>query len=126
MADLKAVYTAVDEPAAQSALDTFEEVWGKYPRIAASWRENWANLSTYFKFPQEVCSLILYNQGSEGFNRQFRKVTKAKSVFPTDENLLKMLYLAMDDITKKGRDDGRTGASSTPSWRSITATGCPG
>ena len=59
MADLKAVYAAVDEPSAQSALDAFEEAWGKkYPRIAASWRENWANLSTYFKFPQEVRRLI--------------------------------------------------------------------
>ena len=102
MADLKAVYTAVDEPAAQSALDAFEEAWGnKYPRIAASWRENWANLNTYFKFPQEVRRLIYTTNAIECFNGQLRKVTKAKSVFPTDENLLKMLYLAMVDITKK-------------------------
>ena len=93
MADLKAVYAAVDESAAQSALDAFEEVWGKkYPRIAASWRENWANLSTYFKFPQEVRRLIYTTNAIEGFNRQLRKVTKAKAVFPTDDSLLKMLY----------------------------------
>ena len=102
MADLKAVYAAVDEPSAQSALDAFEESWGKkYPRIAASWRENWANLSTYFKFPQEVRRLIYTTNAIEGFNRQLRKVTKAKAVFPTDDSLLKMLYLAMIDITKK-------------------------
>ena len=102
MADLKAVYAAVDEPSAQSALDAFEEAWGKkYPRIAASWRENWANLSTYFKFPQEVRRLIYTTNAIEGFNRQLRKFTKAKAVFPTDDSLLKMLYLAMMDITKK-------------------------
>ena len=102
MIDLKAVYAAVDEPAAQSALDTFEAAWGKkYPRIAASWRENWANLSTYFKFPQEVRRLIYTTNAIEGFNRQLRKVTKSKAVFPTDDSLLKMLYLAMMDITKK-------------------------
>ena len=102
MADLKAVYAAVDEPSAQSALDAFEEAWGKkYPRIAASWRENWANLSTYFKFPQEVRRLIYTTNAIEGFNRQLRKVTKSKAVFPTDDSLLKMLYLAMIDITKK-------------------------
>ena len=102
MVDLKAVYAAVDEPAAHSALDTFEETWGKkYPRIAASWRENWANLSTYFKFPQEVRRLIYTTNAIEGFNRQLRKVTKSKAVFPTDDSLLKMLYLAMMDITKK-------------------------
>ena len=77
MADLKAIYAAVDEPSAQSALDAFEEAWGKkYPRIAASWRENWANLSTYFKFPQEVRRLIYTTNAIEGFNRQLRKVTK--------------------------------------------------
>ena len=102
MADLKAVYAAVDESAALDALDAFAEKWDKkYPKIAQSWRENWANLSTYFKYPQEVRRLIYTTNASEGFNRQLRKVTKAKSVFPTDDSLLKMLYLAMTDITKK-------------------------
>ena len=102
MADLKAVYAAVDEDAALMALDTFSEHWDKkYPTISQSWRANWANLSTYFKFPQELRRLIYTTNAIEGFNRQFRKVTKAKSVFPTDESLFKMLYLAMMDITKK-------------------------
>ena len=102
MADLKAVYAAVDEPAALDALDTFAEHWDKkYPKISQSWRDNWANLSTYFKFPQALRRLIYTNNTIEGFNRQLRKVTKSKSVFPTDDSLFKMLYLAMIDITKK-------------------------
>ena len=102
MADLKAVYAAVDEPTALEALDVFAERWDKkYPKISASWQDNWPNLSTYFKFPQEVRRLIYTTNTIEGFNRQLRKVTKAKSVFPTDDSLLKMLYLAMMDITKK-------------------------
>jgi len=102
MADLKAVYTAVDEQSALDALDTFGEHWDKkYPKISQSWRDNWPNLSTYFKYPQEVRRLIYTTNAIEGFNHQLRKVTKAKSMFSTDDNLLKMLYLATMDITKK-------------------------
>ena len=102
MADLKAVYTAVDEPSALESLDTFAERWDKkYPKISESWRTNWPNLSTYFKYPAEIRRLIYTTNAIEGFNRQLRKVTKSKSVFPTDDSLFKMLYLAMMDITKK-------------------------
>jgi len=102
MADLKAVYSAVDETSALDALELFAQRWDKkYPKISKSWRENWANLSTYFKYPQEVRRLIYTTNAIEGFNRQLRKVTKSKSVFPTDDSLFKMLYLAMMDITKK-------------------------
>lgn len=102
MADLKKVYTAVDEASALNALDAFAEIWdSKYPRISKSWYDNWPNLSTYFKFPQELRKLIYTTNTIEGFNRQLKKVTKAKSVFPTDDSLFKMLYLAMKDITKK-------------------------
>jgi len=102
MADLKAVYSAPDEQSALFALDTFEQKWSKkYPKIAVSWRANWVNLATYFKYPQEVRTLIYTTNSIEGFNRQFRKVTKNKGVFPTDDSLFKMLYLAMMDITKK-------------------------
>ena len=102
MNDLKAVYGAVDEAAALAALDDFSKKWdAKYPKISDSWRTNWANLSTYFKFPEEVRRLIYTTNTIEGFNRQLRKVTKAKSVFPTDDSLLKMLYLAMRGITDK-------------------------
>jgi len=102
MADLKRVYAAVDEETALYELEAFGEKWnGKYPKIAQSWETNWPKLSTYFKYPQEVRTLIYTTNAIEGFNRQLRKVTKSKSVFPTDDSLLKMLYLAMMDITKK-------------------------
>ena len=102
LADLKRVYAAVDEQTALNELDRFEELWGKkYPKIGRSWRENWAGLSTYFKYPGEIRRIIYTTNTIEGFNRQLRKVTKAKPVFPTDDSLLKMLYLATMDITKK-------------------------
>ena len=97
MADLKAIYAAVDEQSALDALDSFAEIWDKkYPKISKSWRENWANLSTYFKYPKEVRRLIYTTTNTmEGFNRHLRKVTKSTAVFPTDDSLFKMLYLAM-------------------------------
>jgi Transposase and inactivated derivatives len=102
MSDLKRVYAAVDELTALSELDIFEATWkSKYPKIAVSWRDNWVNLATYFKYPQDVRTLIYTTNAIEGFNRQLRKVTKNKGVFPTDDSLLEMLYLAMMDITKK-------------------------
>ncbi len=102
MADLKAVYGAVDEQSALDVLDSFAETWDKkYPKISKSWRENWADLSTYFKYPQDVRRLIYTTNPIEAFNRQLRKVTKSKSVFPTDDSMFKMLYLAMMNITKK-------------------------
>ena len=102
MADLKRVYAAVDEETALYELEAFGEKWNaKYPKIAQSWEANWSKLSTYFKYPQEVRTLIYTTNAIEGVNRQLRKVTKSKSVFPTDDSLLKMLYLAMMDITKK-------------------------
>lgn len=102
MADLKAVYAAPDEASALAALEFFSGKWDKkYPKISQSWQSNWANLSTYFKFPAELRKLIYTTNAIEGFNRQLRKVTKSKSVFPTDDSLFKMLYLAMIDITKK-------------------------
>ena len=102
MIDLKKVYAAIDEQTALYELESFDEKWSsKYPKIAVSWKANWANLSTYFKYPQEVRTLIYTTNAIENFNRQLRKVTKSKSVFPTDDSLLKMLYLAMIDITKK-------------------------
>lgn len=102
MADLKRVYTAPAEDAALVELDRFDGIWGdKYPKIAISWRNNWIELSTYFKYPEEVRKLIYTTNAIEGFNRQLRKVTKNKGVFPTDDSLFKMLYLATADITAK-------------------------
>ena len=102
MKDLKKVYTAPSEETAVSELKNFDKIWGKkYPKIAISWRKNWTELSTYFKYPDEVRKLIYTTNTIEGYNRQLRKVTKNKGVFPTDDSLFKMLYLATADITKK-------------------------
>lgn len=102
MADLKLVYAAPDEATALEELESFGEKWnGKYPKIYKSWRDRWPTLSTYFKYPDEVRKLIYTTNAIEGFNRQLRKVTKSKTVFPSDDSLLKMLYLATMDITKK-------------------------
>ena len=91
-----------ERQAKHDALDAAGEHWDKkYKKTSQSWRSNWANLSTNFKYPREVRRLIYTTNAIEGFNRQLRKVTKTKSVFPTDDGLLKMLYLAMIDISKK-------------------------
>ena len=101
-ADLKLVYTAVNEDAALQALTSLEEKWGdKYLLAIKSWRNNWEELSTFFKYPPEIRRIIYTTNAMEGYNRQLRKVTKTKTSFPTDEALLKILYLATIDITKK-------------------------
>ena len=87
---------------ALNELELFKDKWdSKYPKIYKSWHDNWATLSTYFKYPEAVRRLIYTTNAIEGFNRQLRKVTKSKTVFPSDDSLLKMLYLATMDITKK-------------------------
>ncbi len=101
IADLKLEYKATTEESALLNLELFDEKWGKkYPKIAISWKNNWPRLSTYFKYPQEVRTLIYTTNTIEGYNRQLRKVTKNKSVFPTGDSLLKMFYLATQDIVK--------------------------
>jgi putative transposase len=102
VADLKKVYKAVNEDAALSELDSLEEAWGaKYPLSIKTWRDNWSELSTYFKYPDEVRRLIYTTNHAEGFHRQLKKVTKAKSIFPNDQALIKMLYLATMDVSRK-------------------------
>ncbi|HHX95092.1 MAG TPA: IS256 family transposase [Clostridia bacterium] len=101
-ADLKPVYHAVSEEEGLRALDIFEEKWGgKYPLAIKSWRNNWTEISTFFRYPEEIRKLIYTTNIIESYHRQLRKVTKSKSVFPTDDALLKMLYLATMDVTRK-------------------------
>lgn len=102
MSDLKKVYTSSTEEIALENLEEFAKKWdNQYPTISKSWKEKWATLSTYFKYPEELRKIIYTTNTVEGFNRQLRKVTKNKGVFPTDDSLLKMLYLAAMDITCK-------------------------
>ena len=89
MADLKRVYAAPTEEAALAELDNFEEKWGsKYPKIAKLWKDNWANLATYFKYPEAIRRLIYTINAIEGFNHQLRKVTKSETVFFLHEIIL--------------------------------------
>ena len=77
MADLKKVYGAVNEDTALYELEQFSAKWdSKYPKISQSWQAHWAELSTYFKYPQSVRTLIYTTNSIENFNRQLRKVTK--------------------------------------------------
>lgn len=100
--DLKPIYTAASEEAALQELEEFDHKWGsKYPLVIKSWRKNWAELATFFKYPPEIRKIIYTTNMIESYHRQLRKVTKGKSVFPTDDALLKMLYLATQDITRK-------------------------
>lgn len=99
---LRPIYTAASEPAALEELNQFEATWGsKYPLIVRSWRQNWAEISTFFKYPPEIRKIIYTTNIIESYHRQLRKVTKGKSIFPSDEALLKMLYLATQDVMRK-------------------------
>jgi len=102
MADLKLVYQADTKEQAESNLDALEEKWGKkYPIVIDSWRNNWHKLSTFFKYTKEIRKLIYTTNTIEGFHRQVRKVTKNKSAFTSDMALLKLIYLAQRNISKK-------------------------
>lgn len=79
-----------------------------------SWKDNWDNLPAYFKYPEAVRRLSYTMDAIEGFNCQLRKVTKSKTVFPSDDSLLKMLYLVMTDITKWTGHQQDWGADSFP------------
>ena len=75
MADLKLVYAAPTEETALNELELFRDKWdSKYHKIYKSWYDNWATLSTYFKYPEAVRRLIYTTNAIEGFNRQLRKV----------------------------------------------------
>ena len=99
---LKAVYKAPTEDLALTNLGIFEEKWDKkYPMCVNSWKNNWAELSTYFKYPEGIRKLIYTTNAMENFNRQLRKVTKNKTIFPNDYALQKSLYLAIVDASSK-------------------------
>lgn len=102
MKDLKCVYQANTEQVALIELDRLNETWGdKYSIVINSWKNNWDNLSTYFGFPPEIRKIIYTTNALEGFNRQLRKFTKTKTMFPTDDSLRKSLFLATEEVMKK-------------------------
>ncbi len=94
--DLKSVYTALDEAGGQLALTEFNDIWyKKYPNIAMSWTSHWNELSTFFKYPQSVRTLIYTTNPIESLNATIKRKTKAKGSFPTEESAFKVLYLAI-------------------------------
>ena len=102
MKQLKTVYSAPTEEAALENLNLLEENWSKkYTLALKSWRGNWNNLATFFKYPEEIRTIIYTTNAVEAVHRQFRKVTKTRSLFPNDDALKKMLYLAYRDLSKK-------------------------
>lgn len=102
MKDLKEVYKAPTEDLALAQLDNLKEKWGSnYGMVIDSWYNNWNNLDTFFKFSPQIRKLIYTTNVLEGFNRQVRKFTKVRTIFPTDESLNKYVYLATMEIMEK-------------------------
>lgn len=100
--DLKGIYKAVNEEVAIENLLLLKDKWSaKYPNAVKSWEDNWDNLSTFFAFPGNIRKIIYTTNVIESLNSQFRKVTKTKLIFPNDDSLLKMLYLAVERVSKK-------------------------
>jgi len=102
LAELKPVYKASTKELAELNLEKLAEKWSKkYPVVIKSWQENWHKLSTFFKYTEDIRRIIYTTNTIEGFHRQVRKVTKNKGVFPGDDALLKLVYLAYRNISKK-------------------------
>jgi putative transposase len=102
MSDLKKVYQSANKSQAETELLNLEETWGKkYPVVIRSWNNNWEKLSTYFQYDEHIRKLIYTTNAVEGFHRQIRKVTKTKGSFPSDMALMKLIYLATENISKK-------------------------
>ena len=100
--DFKNVYNAPTESMALTELEQIKEIWGKkYPYAISNWENNWEDVNSFFQFSDEIRRIMYTTNIIEGVNRQYRKVTKTKSVFPSDASLEKMLYLASRNITQK-------------------------
>ena len=102
ISDLKMIYRAPSVDSAQADLLKLKEKWEvRYPLAVAPWEKNWDNIKTFFQFPEEIRKLIYTTNAVESLHRQFRKVTKNRSLFPSDEALFKLLFLAIQSISKK-------------------------
>jgi len=102
MKDLKTVYQAITKEEAEYNLDVVEAKWGKkYTPVFTSWHNNWEHLSNYFKYPEPIRRVMYTTNTIEGFHRQIRKVTKTKGAFTSDMALLKLIYLATQNIVGK-------------------------
>lgn len=101
-ADLKRIYQSVTEEEALQALDQFSACWdGKYPQISRSWRTHWDNLNTLFNYPEEIRKAIYTTNAIESLNSVIRKALKKRKLFPTDDSAKKVIYLAIQDASKR-------------------------
>jgi len=100
--DLKAIYNATNETEAKNALELFSEKWDKkYPLISRSWRNNWEQIIPFLSYPDYIRKAIYTTNAIESINRSLRKVLKTKGSFPNDDSVMKILYLAMRNISRK-------------------------
>ena len=100
--DLKLVYGASTVDEASLQMDRFEEKWsGRYPHVVKSWRVNWASLTRYFDYPVEIRRMLYTTNIVESVNSKFRKATGSRRVFPSDESVLKCLYMAALELERK-------------------------
>ena len=100
--DLKTIYTSKNEKEGYEQLQKVKEKWkSKYPTAFKSWEENWDAICPFFSYSEPVRKIMYTTNTIESLNRSYRKYTKTKSVFPSDESLMKCLYLATLNITKK-------------------------
>lgn len=101
-ASLKEIYHSPTESAALAALERFAKQWDeRYPQISKSWNTHWPNLITLFEYPPEIRKVIYTTNAIESLNSVIRKATKRRKVFPTDESAIKVVYLAIQDASKK-------------------------
>lgn len=106
--DLKKIYQAVTEEEATCALIALQEKWGSTYRFAVKpWADNWEHVAAFFKYPAELRKLIYTTNAVEALHRQFRKVTKTRSILANDESLFKILYLAADNVSTKWKNVAR-------------------
>ena len=102
MKDLKLVYQANTEDLALQNLKSLSSKWGqKYPVVINSWKNNWETIASYFKYSEPIRKIIYTTNIVENFHRQLRKMTKNRSIFPSDDALFKLLYLVTKDVSKK-------------------------
>jgi len=100
--DLKQIYGSVTEEDALLALDNFSERWDeKYPQISRSWHANWHNLNTLFDYPEDIRKAIYTTNAIESVNSVIRKVIRKRKLFPSDDSAKKVIYLAIQDASKK-------------------------
>jgi putative transposase len=101
-ADLRAIYGAATLAEAEQALERFAERWdAKYPAISPSWLADWDRLTVFFDYPPEIRRVIYTTNAIESLNYSLRKRLKTRGVFPNDESLVKVLYLALQQVAKK-------------------------